>query len=207
MKTNVRFEAAAVLIVALLGSTTTANADQRDKKQAKLHARKAAKLFEDKSYELALEEFQKAYDIFPVAALLYNMGQCHLFLGEHEKAIERFEAFLAEKPNTPYRDDVEKLIAEAQAELEKARKAREVESPPIEPPAVEPPPPPPPPVVTAPPPPPPVEEDDPVYAEWWFWTIIGGVAVAAGGTAIALTSGGETTTVLPMGDLGVLDRR
>ena len=193
MKTNVRwFEVAAIMCVALLG-TTTAIAGEREKKKAKTHAKNAAKLFEAESYELALKEFEKAYDLYPVPGLLFNMGQCNLFLGEHEKAIQLFEQFLSEKPDTPYRADVERLIGEAKAEIEKKRAAEA---------------PPPPPIVEAPPPPPEEEEEDPIYGQWWFWTIIGGVAVAGGATAIALTAGGgETTTVLPMGDLGLLDRR
>lgn len=206
MKTNVRwFEVAAIVCVALLG-TTTAIAGEREKKKAKTHAKNAAKLFEAQSYDLALAEFEKAYELYPVAGLLFNMGQCNLFLGEHEKAIQLFEQFLSEKPDTPYRSDVERLIGEAKAEIDKKKAAAE---PPPPPPVVEePPPPPPPPAIVEEPPPAPKEDDDPIYAEWWFWTIIGGVAVAGGATAIALTAGGgETTTVLPMGDLGVLDRR
>lgn len=205
MKIKIRAGVATSLFAALLGLAVSASAGERDKKQAKVHARNAAKLFEAKSYDLALEEFQAAYALYPVPALLYNMGQCHLFLGEHEKAIERFESFLSEQPQTPYRADVERLIGEAKTELERRRLEEEERARREAPPVVEPPPPPPPRVVA--PPPPPVEKSDPVYTEWWFWTIIGGVAVAAGGTAIALATRSETTTVLPMGDLGLLDRR
>src|SRR5262245_41913366 len=102
-----RIEVAAVLIAALFG-ISDAHAGAREKKAAKAHATKAAKLFKAKSYQNALVEFEKAYGLFPAPALLYNMGQCHLFLGDYEKAIDRFESFLTEVPNTPYRDDVER---------------------------------------------------------------------------------------------------
>lgn len=206
----VRRAEVAIVVCALFGWTAIASAaGEREKKKAKTHAKNAIELFEAKSYELALVEFQKAYDLYPAAGLLYNMGQCHLFLRDWEQAIERFESFLAKKPDTPYRADIERLIGEARAELEKQN--RETQPEPRPPPLVEDKPPvaPPPPEVVAPPPPPPVEEEsDPVYTQWWFWTILGGVAIAAGGTAIAVAATSrDTISVLPMGDLGLIDRR
>jgi tetratricopeptide (TPR) repeat protein len=199
-------------LAALLAQPPAAEA-KNEKEEAKKHAKKGSALFQDERYEDALREFEKAFEIFPAPALLYNMGQCHLFLGAHERAIEAFESFLSQSPDTPYRADVERLIGEAKAELRRVQAAKAPEPPPPPPavdpdptPAIEPPPPPPPAIAVEPPPP--LEEAPAVYETWWFWTIIGGVAVAAGGAAIAVAAtGGETTTVLPMGDLGVLDRR
>ncbi len=203
-------------LIAALGlavtAPTPANADkgERQKRQAKSHAQAAASLFQAKSYQKALSEFEKAYALFPVPALLYNMGQCQLFLGEYQKAIPNFEAFLSDRPSTPYREDVERLIREAHDELTKQERAAPPEPPPpIEPEVVEPPaPPPPPPSIAPPPPPPPVVEtaSEPFYTTWWFWTVLGGVAVA-GGTAVAVIATSNGGTVLPMGELGVLDRR
>ena len=197
------------LILALPAIAVAKTSEQKKKAKAKQHAQNAAQLFEAKSYELALVEFKKAYDLFPVPGLLFNMGQCNLFLGDHATAIEQFEKFLSLKPDTPYRKDVERLIAEAQGEIEEQRRAEEEEREkelarqrPPPPPPIEPPP-----AIVEPPPPAPEEESSPVYTSWWFWTIIGGVAVA-GGTAIAVVATrDDSTTVLPMGDLGVLDRR
>jgi tetratricopeptide (TPR) repeat protein len=198
------------LILALPAIAVAKTSEQKKKAKAKQHAQNATQLFEAKSYELALVEFKKAYELFPVPGLLFNMGQCNLFLGDHATAIEQFEKFLSLKPDTPYRKDVERLIAEAQGEIEEQRRAEEEERekelarqrPPPPPPPIEPPP-----AIVEPPPPAPEEESSPVYASWWFWTIIGGVAVA-GGTAIAVVATrDDPTTVLPMGDLGVLDRR
>lgn len=216
----------AAVTAALLLSIGPAEAGKPERRRAKRHARRAAELFEAKSYDLALEEFEEAYRLYPVPALLYNMGQCHLFMKQYEKAVSEFEQFLSERPDTPYREDVENLIAEAKRELgideEMDQKQEppppepeEEETPEIETPMPEVAPPPPPPAAPPPPPlapPPPAAvapEDDgePVYTAWWFWTIIGGVALAAGGTAVAVTAGNRTSTVLPMGDLGVLDRR
>jgi len=132
---------AAIIICALVGWTSAAGAaTEREKKKAKVHAKNAAELFEAQSYDLALVEFKKAYELFPVPGLLFNMGQCHLFLGEYAKAIDRFETFLSQKPDTPYRADVERLIGEAQREMEKQRAEQEAARvPPPPPPPVEPP--------------------------------------------------------------------
>jgi tetratricopeptide (TPR) repeat protein len=48
-------------------------------------------------------------------------------------------------------------------------------------------------------------EHDKLYRKWWFLSAVGGVALAAGGTAYYFS--GDTTTVLPSGSLGGLDRR
>ena len=206
---------ALALGLVLIAPTVAEAASKRERARAKRITRRAARHFKAKRYQRALRDFQRAYDLVELPALRYNIGQCHLLLGHYEEAIVSFERFLDEKPNTPYADDVRALIAEADAELERRKPPPEPEVPIVEDePAIavleEPPPPPPPvapppPIVTTPPPPPVVEEED-GFPMWIVWAIVGGVAIA-GGTAAIVVAQPETTTVLPMGDLGVIDRR
>ena len=76
-------------------------------------------------FEKALEHFSQAYETMPHGAFLFNIGQCHRHLGNHEKAIFFFEGYLRNLPNAPNRNDVEDLISEHRAKLAiaKAQKA------------------------------------------------------------------------------------
>ena len=68
----------------------------------------------------ALGEYTKAYELYPVPALLFNIGQCHRNLKEYGKAIFFFEGYLRDAPAATNRKLVEELIREAQAEIDKA---------------------------------------------------------------------------------------
>src|SRR5437764_93903 len=70
-------------------------------------------------FEEALVLYSKAYEAFPLPALLFNIGQCHKMLKNHERAIFFFRGFLQDKPDDKSRPIVESLIAESQAELDK----------------------------------------------------------------------------------------
>ncbi|MEQ8983130.1 MAG: tetratricopeptide repeat protein [Deltaproteobacteria bacterium] len=206
---------ALALSLVFLAPTVAEAVSKRDRTRAKRFARRAARSFKLKRYKQALRDFERAYDLVELPALRYNIGQCHLLLGHYDDAIASFERFLEESPDTPYANDVRALIAEADAEIEKRKPKPEVpiveEEPAIAvlddppPPVV---PPPPSPAVTTPPPAPPVAEpgDDDGFPMWVVWAIVGGVAVA-GGTAAIVAAQPDTTIVLPMGDLGVIDRR
>ena len=140
-------------------------------------------------FELAIEEYQKAYELKPTPDLLFNIGQCHRNLKHVERAIFFFDRYLQEAPNAPDADAVRKLIGELQIELESAKTATVAET------VVEPPPP-------AIVPPPPIEEETPLHEQWWFWTIIaiGVGALAGGAVAIAQSVGDE-------GSIGTIDAR
>lgn len=208
---------AIALSLALLAPTVAEAVTKRDRARAKRVARRAAKDFKAKRYQRALRGFEQAYELVELPALRYNIGQCHLLLGHYDDAIVSFERFLEEAPKTPYAADVRKLIAEAEREIEKRRPRTSPTVPIVEdepavavledpPPSIAPPPPaPPPPAIVATPEPPVVEDDD-GFPTWAIWAIVGGVAVAGGAVAIAAARP-DTTTVLPMGDLGVIDRR
>jgi tetratricopeptide (TPR) repeat protein len=74
-------------------------------------------------FEKALEHFSKAYETMPHGAFLFNIGQCHRHLNDHEKAVFFFEGYLRALPTAPNRQEVEDLIAEHNAKfmIEKSR--------------------------------------------------------------------------------------
>jgi len=80
-------------------------------------------------FEKALEHFSKAYETMPHGAFLFNIGQCHRQLNDHQKAVFFFEGYLRALPTAPNRQEVEDLITEHNAKLsiEKAQ-SRKVET-------------------------------------------------------------------------------
>ena len=160
-------------------------------------------------FQEALEDFSEAYELYPSAEFLFNIGQCHRELGNHERAIFFFDGYLRERPDAPNRDVVEAAMAESQAALERQRQEEELERQRQEAAeaaandsateSAE-----------------PVETDDHSgegevsrrgHRRWWIWTLIGVVvAGAAAGTALGITLSNHDT-VLPSGSLGTEDWR
>lgn len=141
-------------------------------RECRKRADAAAKLYNDRKFAEALDEYQAAYELRQAPFLLLNIGRCLFRLGRPRSALAKYELL---QKNTPDLDQatarsLEKYIAEAKAALDEEEKAAPKPPPVAEPVA--------PPPVAPPPPPPP--EKKPVYKQWWFWTAIGGAAVAVG---------------------------
>ncbi len=157
----------------------------------------------------ALKSFEEGYVAKPDPAFLFNVGQCHRMLGNHEQAVYAYQRYLSAAPDAPNRREVESLIQKEEAALQRQEAAvaptgtlapREDAKPAPATPeraAKESAPPPAPsptadgnPIVAAPvPAEAPPAASTPVYKKWWLWTIAGVVVVGAGagvGVAYAL---------------------
>ncbi len=156
-----------------------AHAEPRD--EAKQHVAAADLHYRLARFAEALAEYTRAYELYPVPALLFNIGQCHRGLGAHARAIFFFEGYLRDAPRASNRALVEDLIREARAAID--RPPAPAEAPPVDRPRV------PPPIVVFAPPPPPVARaaswpaDDPAPSRVWpgVWICGGAAAMAAGG--------------------------
>src|SRR5215213_8836484 len=68
--------------------------------------RKAAKAYvdaglaaqEQRDFDGAVQLYQKAYDLVPHPALLFNMGQAHRLAGRRDDALDMYRRYLAEVP-------------------------------------------------------------------------------------------------------------
>ncbi len=216
-----------VVLLAIVSAIHTAHADP--KADARAHVAAADTSYKLGDFAKALDDYQQAYKLFPVPALLFNIGQCHRQLKQYERALFFFEGFLRDSaPNAPNRDVVEGLAAEMRAAMtkqqaeeaaaaaeehrraeeerahadEEARRRAAEEAAQRR-----------------------AAEDDArrqaqldearraeaehdrnrFYKQWWFWTAVGGAVAIAGGTAYYFS--GSTTIVEPSGSLGGLDRR
>lgn len=173
---------ALVIAVALLLLGASPAAGERGRgdqttDKAKRHFERGQKLFALLRFADALVEYQAAFDARPIPDFLFNIGQCHRNLGNYRAAIFSFRRYLNLRPDADNRAQVEKLIAELEAEERKAD-GRKIE-----------------------PPPPRTAAGKPVYKRWWFWT--GVAAVAAAGTAAVVI--GSSGSGVPGTDLGNLD--
>lgn len=72
-------------------------------------------------FERALEGYERAYALVPKPELLFNMGQAQRNLERWEEAIFSFEGYLRDASSAPDREEVRALIADLEAEAQRAR--------------------------------------------------------------------------------------
>lgn len=136
-------------------------------------------------YAEALERFEHAYSLSGRSELLYNIGLAADRLREDDLALDAFEQYLRETPDSPERDQVRMRVkALRQA---KARKASEAHDDPVPTPAE---------VAAASVREPEQRElsastserddDGGVLSTWWFWTGASVLLIAGGATAYLL---------------------
>jgi tetratricopeptide (TPR) repeat protein len=105
---------AAVLVVfAVLaaGSPVAANGSA-DAHPGRVLFEQAEAKFNLGRFEEALVDYQGAYQVEPLPAFLFNVGQCYRNLGHYERAQFFFRRYIALDPRSPNRSTAERLIAE-----------------------------------------------------------------------------------------------
>ncbi|MEM9189319.1 MAG: hypothetical protein AAGF12_09090 [Myxococcota bacterium] len=63
--------------------------------------------YDEGRYEDALQRFEAAHELSGRSELLYNIGLAADRARHDRRAVDAYEAFLAERPDTPYRESVE----------------------------------------------------------------------------------------------------
>lgn len=216
-----------LILLVLLCALPLAADDREAQRAAAALLQEANEAFDDGIYDLALEGFKEAYEIYPHEGFHGRIGAAYQAMGEHERAIERFELFLRVLPDAPNRAEIEEMLAFSREELdgddlpliglvpadEDAEQTDEssdfdaLDLSGLDPDEME-------------DQQPgaialdlsgeePVRETitkDPLYGQWWFWAAIGASAALAGGAIYAGTRP-ETVIVLPTGSLGAMDWR
>jgi tetratricopeptide (TPR) repeat protein len=180
-----RLLAAAALLAALLvGGARPAAADDQATRTARAHWERGEKLFALGRFAEALAAYEQAFEAKPLPGFLFNIGQCHRNLGDHDAAIFSFRKYLRLAPEADNRAAVLALIDELearQAEEAAARQRRAFAEPDPRGAA-----------------PAGRERRRPLYKTWWFWTGVAAVAGAGGaGTYFLLRDDG-----VPASDLG-----
>lgn len=101
-------------ITAATALTATAHADSGTAR-ARREVRAADIDYRLGRFGPALAGYTRAYELYPVPELLFNIAQCHKNLKDYDKAIFFFEGYLRDAPNAANRALVEDLLRELKA--------------------------------------------------------------------------------------------
>lgn len=88
--------------------------------QAKAHFKMGSAHYEAGSYDLAIAEYEAAYNHDPRPETLFNIGQCHRLLGHRELALHLYKGYLAAHPNGDAADEARRYVAQLTHELRDA---------------------------------------------------------------------------------------
>lgn len=105
-----------VTAVSLAASGGARAAGDDSLERARAHYERGERLYQVSRYREALEEFKEAYVVHPDPAFLFNIGQCHRLLRETEQALTFYRRYLRAVPDAPGRTEVERRIAELEAQ-------------------------------------------------------------------------------------------
>lgn len=94
-----------------------------DLKQAKKLFVEAEKKFKSKKYESAMEQYLSSYRLSNEPELLFNIGLCYFYLGQHKESIQYFSDFLSKIPPSfvSARKEAEEKIAESKQALDRQK--------------------------------------------------------------------------------------
>jgi len=92
----------------------------RAKAEALVHFEKGVRLGESGSYREAAAEFERAYRLSPHYAVLYNLGQAYMALGQPVEAVEALQRYLTEGASqvpAPRRSEVQAVLKQQRARI------------------------------------------------------------------------------------------
>jgi tetratricopeptide (TPR) repeat protein len=92
--------------------------------QAKSYYLQGDRAFNLGKYDEALGLFEKAYNLKPVAGLLFNVAQCHRLLGNLEQARRVYRAFINQTGDTKLKAAAQEKLAEVEGVIEAQTKSR-----------------------------------------------------------------------------------
>jgi tetratricopeptide (TPR) repeat protein len=118
----------ALALVVALCWPLVARADTED---AKAHYKKGLSFYALDRFTEAAAEYEKAFELEPDPALLYNAAQAHRLGGNKQRALTLYQNYLRLFPNPANKADVQRHIAALKTALESEGKART--SPPTDP--------------------------------------------------------------------------
>jgi hypothetical protein len=103
---------------ALAGRAQAGNVDE-----ARAYVEKATAEYALNKYAAAAENFEKAFELKPDPALLYNAAQSYRLAGNKERALALYESFLRVYPKEKKRAEIESHIQQLRSAIEHDRAA------------------------------------------------------------------------------------
>ncbi|HEX6837771.1 MAG TPA: tetratricopeptide repeat protein, partial [Polyangia bacterium] len=107
--------------VILVTVATAFSASAEDKEAARKAFSEGQRYYNLNQYADALEAFKRAYWNYEEPVFLYNIAQCHRLLKHKAEAIDFYRSYLRTAPHAPNRAEVERVVAELDAALQKDR--------------------------------------------------------------------------------------
>jgi tetratricopeptide (TPR) repeat protein len=118
----VRLPPISVLVVAALVAFSPALARAAgSSEEARVYFDKATASFALGYYPVAAENFEKAFEIRPDSALLYNAAQAHRLAGNKERALILYQNYLRLYTKAPLRPEIEGRVEELKRAIERDR--------------------------------------------------------------------------------------
>jgi len=104
----------AVAVATALGASLRAEAAETD--DGKVHLDKATTAFALARYDVAAEEFEKAFEAKPDPAVLYKAAEAHDLAGHKPRALALYQSYLRSYPKVANRAEVQARIEELKRE-------------------------------------------------------------------------------------------
>ena len=120
------------LIAGGAGSARAAPTPQ-EATQAREAFKSAQVHYDLKEYGAALEDFKTSYRMVQDPVMLFNIAQCHFFLGQNEEALGFYRNFLRRSPDALNRATVERKIQDLERKVAAAPKPNPSLAPPSPP--------------------------------------------------------------------------
>jgi tetratricopeptide (TPR) repeat protein len=111
-----------ILLICLGEAQARAAPTPQESAQARDAFKSAQVHYDLKEYAAALEDFKNSYRLVQDPVMLFNIAQCHYFLGQNEEALGFYRNFLRRLPDAPNRGAVERKIQDIEHKLAAAPK-------------------------------------------------------------------------------------
>lgn len=118
----------AILVVALLPAVAWSSPRARfgDGVDARARAlfEKAEARFGQQQFSEAITLYREAYELKSLPGFLFNIAQCYRLSGDFDQAVVYFERYLGRYPDSPHREQIERLLTqmEPRARVQRARR-------------------------------------------------------------------------------------
>ena len=107
----------------LVGPAVTGRAAADNVDEARAYVEKATAAYALNKYAAAAENFEKAFELKPDPALLYNAAQSYRLAGNKERALALYESYLRVYPKEKKRPEIEGHIKQLKIAIEHDREA------------------------------------------------------------------------------------
>ena len=180
---------ATTFLLVLIATMRTAFADSTD--EARKHYERASAAYALGRFAEAALEFEKAFDLKPEAALLYNAAQAHRIARNNQRALLLYQSYLRVFGDSITNGDeakrhIEDLRKIIESEQQPAPSARPATPAALTPPASS---------ATATKP---ANSGKPLVRKAWFWvSIVAAAAVVATGVGLGVAYGSRTVDPVP----------